>query len=207
MIWTHPGWPRRAWARIVPDIGAGKAYFTALVMSSVSTMPSGTAVSALTRITHLHVRLKADAACILHQGSQPFAKVFHVDGNVHSLGRLRPAEQVVNASHGVDAILGLLEQDLHGLVRLPQPLNAEESRRDGEAVLGPVIHLDEQHLPFCSKVLQALVREFQLSRSGRYALRQLRCERPKVLFGIASPGDVEVGEKVMSDGALAVSQG
>src|SRR3954451_17472193 len=44
------GAPRRASAKIVPDRGGGNAYFTALVISSVSMIPSANAVSASTRM-------------------------------------------------------------------------------------------------------------------------------------------------------------
>jgi hypothetical protein len=60
----------------------------------------------------------------------------------------------------METILGLFEQGLYGSVWLPQPLDAEESRGNGEAVLGPMIDLGQQHLPLCNKLRQPVIGGF-----------------------------------------------
>src|SRR5215204_6219441 len=81
---------------------------------------------------------EANAIAVFSEGSQGLAKVRQIGGKVYALSTFRPAEQLVDPSHGVETILRLLEMGLHRFIWLTPSLNAQEGSSDGEAVLSSV---------------------------------------------------------------------
>jgi hypothetical protein len=112
----------------------------------------------------------------------------------------------MHLSHRRKAIPSFFKEGLYRSVRVPPSLNAEQRSGNRNAVLGSVIDLNQQHLLVCNKLRQPIVGSLQLVDSGCYSQVQLRGEGMKALVRVASPGDIEEGEKMIDDATLSVVQ-